>query len=392
MSELKNIARKNIRWQLLATASALAVVNFTFAAQEVLADDDSDHAPLWIELGGQLSRLDDGQAAFAPIFKESRPSQFSPSQKFERMPLYSVDETAGISFQPSDSDWVFSASIRYGRSKSQKDVHQQTYPKSFVQHVFFAGYTHTYSFPPLANKFTDTNVKNDESHAIVDFQAGKDVGLGMLGGRGSSSVFSVGIRYAQFGSKSNIALESDPDWKRLYKYLSYPSFGITHVKWPSHQPYHSNAASLIATRTFHGVGPSISWNASEPFLGNPSAGELKFDWGLNAAVLFGRQKAKTHHQTTGRRHPTQYPYTQHAYRPITQQGPITPDHTHIRTVTVPNVGGFAGLSFQIQNFKISAGYRADLFFNAMDGGLDTRKSENVGFYGPFASVSVGLGG
>ena len=62
------------------------------------------------------------------------------------------------------------------------------------------------------------------------------------------------------------------------------------------------------------------------------------------------------------------------------------------TVTVPNVGGFAGLSFQIQNFKVSAGYRADLFFNAMDGGIDTRKSENIGFYGPFASVSVGLGG
>ena len=31
-----------------------------------------------------------------------------------------------------------------------------------------------------------------------------------------------------------------------------------------------------------------------------------------------------------------------------------------------NVGGFAGLSFQIQNFKISAGYRADLFFGAGD--------------------------
>lgn len=45
-----------------------------------------------------------------------------------------------------------------------------------------------------------------------------------------------------------------------------------------------------------------------------------------------------------------------------------------------------------KNFKMNAGYRADLFFHAMDGGIDTRKSENVGFYGPFASVSVGLGG
>jgi hypothetical protein len=28
----------------------------------------------------------------------------------------------------------------------------------------------------------------------------------------------------------------------------------------------------------------------------------------------------------------------------------------------------------------------------MDGGIDTAKMENVGFYGPFASVSVEIGG
>ncbi len=59
---------------------------------------------------------------------------------------------------------------------------------------------------------------------------------------------------------------------------------------------------------------------------------------------------------------------------------------------VPNVGGFAGFTFRLQDFKVSAGYRADFFFGAMDGGVDTAKKENVGFYGPFATVSVGLGG
>jgi hypothetical protein len=37
-------------------------------------------------------------------------------------------------------------------------------------------------------------------------------------------------------------------------------------------------------------------------------------------------------------------------------------------------------------------YRADFFFGAMDGGIDTAKKENVGFYGPFATISIGLGG
>jgi len=56
------------------------------------------------------------------------------------------------------------------------------------------------------------------------------------------------------------------------------------------------------------------------------------------------------------------------------------------------VGGFAEISFRYADAKVSFGYRGDFFFGAIDGGIDTRKSENVGFYGPFASVSIGLGG
>jgi len=41
---------------------------------------------------------------------------------------------------------------------------------------------------------------------------------------------------------------------------------------------------------------------------------------------------------------------------------------------------------------VSFGYRADFFLGAMDGGIDTRRSGDVDFWGPFATVSVGLGG
>ena len=120
-------------------------------------------------------------------------------------------------------------------------------------------------------------------------------------------------------------------------------------------------------------------------------GELSFDWGVNAAI-FVRPATRGNPPSDDRAisSPSKYaPVTQqlHIYRI-----PITIDRTRSRTVTVPNVGGFAGASFRIENFKISAGYRADLFFGAMDGGIDTAKKENVGFYGPFASVSVGIGG
>ena len=40
--------------------------------------------------------------------------------------------------------------------------------------------------------------------------------------------------------------------------------------------------------------------------------------------------------------------------------------------------------------KVSLGYRADTFFGAMDGGQETAKKENRGFYGPYLNVSFGL--
>ena len=63
-----------------------------------------------------------------------------------------------------------------------------------------------------------------------------------------------------------------------------------------------------------------------------------------------------------------------------------------RTVAVPNVGGFAGVTYSFPNVKVSAGYRGDFFFGAMDTGFDTAKKSTIGFYGPFASIGIGIGG
>ena len=63
-----------------------------------------------------------------------------------------------------------------------------------------------------------------------------------------------------------------------------------------------------------------------------------------------------------------------------------------RSVVVPNVGGFAGISVRYSDAKLSLGYRGDFFFGAMDGGIDARDARNRSFHGPFATVSIGLGG
>ena len=117
MSELiqKNDNRATIRWKLLTGVSALALTAYVSSANLAKAED-ADQPQIWIELGGQLSGLDDGQEAFSPAIMAARPSMFTPSQKYERPPLYSIDEDGKISFQPEDSNWIFSASVRYGRS------------------------------------------------------------------------------------------------------------------------------------------------------------------------------------------------------------------------------------------------------------------------------------
>jgi hypothetical protein len=66
--------------------------------------------------------------------------------------------------------------------------------------------------------------------------------------------------------------------------------------------------------------------------------------------------------------------------------------TRGHSVVVPNVGGFAGVSFNFPNAKASFGYRADFFFGALDGGLDIRQARDVSFHGLFANISIGLGG
>jgi iron complex outermembrane receptor protein len=407
MSELiqKHDNRATIRWKLLTGASALALTAYV-SSGSIAGAEDASRPQVWIEFGAQLNSLSDNQEPFAPGFLSMRPSIFDQPQSLEKPPTFGMDEFGKISFQPEDSNWIFSASIRYGRALKSRHKHQQTYPSPLVFHRYPTALPTSGIYPytarvgtqnPRAARFADTQVRNSEQHTILDFQAGKDVGLGLFGKNTTSNV-SVGVRIAQFRQKSNIALKSDPDWHFKAKYVVpyYPSQLLfkTYV-----QPYHSNSAGLTADRSFRGVGPSLSWSASAPFAGNSQDGELTFDWGINAAALFGRQKTRTQHHTTVRYNtgglgppfgffnPHHNPYG----TPVTVTHNAPAASIRSRNVTVPNVGGSVGLSYRYADAKLSIGYRYDTFLSAMDTGIDAAKKSNVTFNGPYASISVGLG-
>lgn len=396
MSELiqKHESRDATRWMLLAGVSTLALTLY-ISSVGIARAEDRDRPQVWVEVGGQLSRLQNGQQLFEPPFVALTPSGFSPPQNAEKPPRYGINGTAALIFQPKGMDWNFSASIDYGRASSNKHDHHQTYPSAFVayQRNKNTGAIVYRNVQPFTGRFTDAVAKQSETHAIVDFRAGKDVGLGLFGEEGASSL-NVGVRFAQFQSKSRASLAEDPDWHFSPHVYPFGNFYRQNV----FQPYHTYAGAFHADRSFHGIGPSLSLTGSKRFAGSAEHGSLTLDWGASGSLLFGRQKARTQHHTTALYHAPgvgalggDHPGVRTTlYRHPTDG--VAYYNTRSRSVVVPNIGAFAGLSVKYPNAKVSFGYKADFFFGAMDGGIDVRRTEDVGFHGPYASVSIGLGG
>ena len=430
MSELMNVRNnsRDLRWRLLTTASALALLAAVYGTNESeAADQDADRPTVWIELGGQLERMSGSEEAFSPPFMASiTQANLLSALDVQKPPAFAIGEEGKISFQPENSDWVFSASIQYGRSSANTHRHQQTANAKVPVAVPFPPAFHRPSqylikgtyYPNLHSKFADGQASERQSHLVLDFQAGKDVGLGLFGGHGSS-VVSAGVRIVQFTSQKNVSLNALPD-------LQYPTAPITGTFYKAlsalyafrdaDPKFHAYSAMINSQRSFHGVGPSLAWSASAPFAGSLDRGELSFDWGVNGAVLFGRQKASGHHKSKAlsyhmtmwrggdeadqqftnlavANHPTPYGHEDYSYTPhATGHRANVAGFNRSRSVVVPNLGGFAGISFQYSSAKVSFGYRADFFFGAMDGGIDTRQTEDRGFFGPFATISIGLGG
>jgi iron complex outermembrane receptor protein len=356
--------------------------------KDIFEDADNGRPPLWIELGGQLEHITGQGAAYDPGFLSTFSNSSILQQKTtplqaQQPPLFSVGEEAKVSFQPEDSDWVIAASIRYGRSGNKMDVHHQT--NGLIHYHVYQGAPPTIANVFTQEKFVDSQIYHAESHTIMDFVAGKDIGLGVFG-QEIETLLSAGIRFAQFQSHSSVDMRARPDLHIESKYVSSDETKFA----PYFHTYHAHET---ASRKFLGIGPTISWTGSTPVLGDDRTGSLDFDWGANGAILFGRQKSSVRHSEYGRYWPKLgIPFDgnfSNAYLVYQHTGL---GHTSKRSVVVPNLGGFAGVSYRYQNAKISLGYRADFFLGAIDGGIDSHKSETLNMGGPFATISFGLGG
>lgn len=387
--------RRKYRWQLLTGASAIALLTNLYSTGNANATDrDADRPLLWIDLGWHYDGISGMGNAYNPAFAGfAAQNGFSDPLKLQKNLGYGYGGNAKFTFRPEDSDWSFSAALQYGRAHGHRSNVQQTadhpatgygafylyksdviWISNPVDHYIIA------HFPGA--KFSNTSASQRESHTIIDFMAGKDVGLGILGTHGASTL-GAGVRFAELSSRSGANLAQDPDFHITQAVITF-SFSVYRylIKFPSQQ-FHEDIGVSENEQSFRGLGPSLYWNASTALAGNPQDGEISLDWGINAALLFGKQNAKGHHKTTS------YFFTGSQPRQLAYQTGAS--HDRSRTVAIPNVGGFAGMSYRFVNAGLKLGYRADFFFNAIDGGIDTRHDVTRGFYGPYASISFGLG-
>lgn len=363
---------KTFQHQLLTTVSTLALV-VVAGVHPVLAGD-SQRPTVWIELGGQLERISGQGDPFTPPFVTTYADSpgFSSGSPIvaQKSPRYSKGLEGKLSFAPQGSEWIYTAALRYGRANGGRRIHQQTAGLPLPTSAFYHSRP---GWDPVPIKaFSDVRTKDAESHFLLDFTAGKEVGFGALG-HGGDSTFSFGIRFAQFTSDKSVQMNARPE---IHLYGALPA------------KYWSNfAAAGHSERSFQGLGPSVSWNGSAALTGTDEGG-ITLDWGAGGAILFGRQKANVTQSVSE---------TKLEMYNFFYSNPVIYDHSPPRasrrhSLVVPNIGGSVGLSFRRQNAKISFGYRADFFFGAMDAGIDTRKTSDVSFHGPFAAISIGLGG
>jgi len=394
MSELHNVQNKknDIRLGLLATTSAFVLAACVTSGQEAVA---ADRPVMWLEGGWQFESMTgqndllvpplDGLATTgfqatptAANFLGQGAGGFPSFTDIENVLGHSSGAEGNISFQPKESSWVFNISARYGRTRSQKSFLGRQEIDGEPAFVTTALFNNRYLKTPHYTNYDVQSISNTESHIIVDFKVGRDVGLGLFGEK-TESVISVGARYVQMSSAS-----------KGHSY-AVPAVAFYHVKTSiaglkyAIGAYHQSSVTLLQrSSSFQALGPSLSWSNTTDLVGHPEDGQIGLDWGANVAVLFGRQKVKINYSTEANLfHGGTAPYrSQHK----------TIDRTQSHNVAVPNLGGFAALSYRFTNAKLSMGYRADFFFGAMDGGLDTHRSMTTGYHGPYATISIGLGG
>jgi hypothetical protein len=295
---LEGGSQPRLRKYLLTTASGAALIGSAPFAQ---ADTNIDH--IYVDLGGQYT-FNSGRTSWLPPF-----GFFGPQDEPQIRLKNGWDGRGDLALQ--SGNWYLTLSADFGRTGTSHAHVTQT------------------KYVPYSSHSRVGSAKHEESHTVIDFTLGKDVGLGMLGLDGSS-IISAGVRYAHFVARTRV-------------HVSYCTFGSC-----------SSGYDHQLDRQFAGWGPVITWKGKAPI--EP---DFAFAWGLNAAAVLGNRSFET-------------------------------DFTQIRhkNIISPQVGGYAGIDWRMPDspLDVMLGYRGDGYFSIIDKGFTTRHYGDRISHGPFVQI------
>jgi hypothetical protein len=373
-----------------------------------------------VEAGGQAQRFDTPGEAVMP-YGGAFSAGFDPRAAQDEDLGWTNGTDVRLTYRPRGSSWTLAGGVRYGRTSDQTGRRRQErvtgdavcmspttayyspdlpgvdlsfsgklkcdpdygpvtvslFGQSFT---FDNKYSPEYLLAPTDRLSYSTDRR--EEHLIADFEVGKDVGLGALGA--GEGAFGVGMRYAEFRSSVSGQMRAVPDMV------------VPEATWGKYNTtFHQYIGSFDAEREFKGVGPTLSWDASRPILGDDQRGRLNLDWAVTGGVLYGKQKTAIKGMQGSDYFNAVYPFSPHAYvlngLPSPAETPIgIAPRTH--SVLAPLVDLSLGLSFSIPGVKLSTGYRWERYFNVLDAGYAEHESYDRTIDGPYFKVAVGFGG
>ena len=227
--------------------------------------------------------------------------------------------------------------------------------------------------------FSDVSARDDEDHEIIDFAVGHEVGLGSAFSR---SQVSAGIRRASFESSTLFTGRALDNW------VVPPGWAIVTSTLTE------SRAELSASREFEGVGPTLSWEAAVPLLGNDQTGHLELDWSVTGGVLFGDRDTQIVGDDLLRNAGVVFGFSGISF-PIPTIGTPTMtaiNETRSASATVPMADISLGLAYDVGRVRIGAGYRWERYFDVLDVGYDEAKDADRTIDGPYFKLAVGFGG
>jgi len=348
--------------------------------------------PLTVEIMGQAQRQDAPYTTMIAQAMADLPAGLDTSQSAQNRDLdWGDGRSVKLTYRPDGSPWSASGSYRYGRTNTDTArLHIEQYDKGHICGFYPNGPVGSFCDPnsPKYNQYvsnyehtswSEAAARNREEHTVVDFNVGRDVGLGF---GLSHSELGAGLRFAEFKSSTDMTAHAvagwdiPPGWAKYY-------VGIGNAGYSS---------DLHTRRDFKGFGPTLSWAAAKSLLGAADAGHLDVDWSITGGVLFGKQKTSFDgEEQIIYRHGTASVYGSY----LSQVGPATilpVPNGRSKSVSVPVVDLSLGLSYEVQRVKVSTGYRWERYFNVLDAGYAERKDYDRTLDGPYFKIAIGFGG